>query len=293
MMGTPIFASIVCEKIIEYHKIIAVFTQPDKPIGRKAIITPPPLKLTALAHNIKVFQPNVIDSAAIEILSSLKPDVIIVVAYGKILPKSVVDRFFCINIHASILPKYRGASPIQQMILSDDELFGVSIMKMNEGLDSGDILSIKRIARVEKNAIELGKILAKLGSGALLEVLNKLDSITPIPQEHNKASYCKKITKHDGLIEFDNAKDIAKKYLAYTPWPGIYLKSGLKLFDVALERGCGSFRKGEILSYSTNVVVGCLEGVLNIGFLQAPSKNKSLAIDYLRAKNLNIGDTLA
>lgn len=292
-MGTPSFAEVVFENLVARHQILAIFTQPDKPVGRKNIITPPLIKIVALKHSVPVFQPKKIDESQAESIRKMRPDVIVVVAYGKILPESILNIAPCINVHASILPKYRGASPIQQMILSDDEEFGVSIMQMSYALDSGDILKIKTMPREDIGLESLSKKLALLGADALLKTLENLHSIKPIPQDESKATYCKKILKSDGLICFDNAKAIFKKSLAYEKWPGIYLESGLKLFDIGLQDENSKNMTGEILGIEKDyIVIGCGQGSLKIGQLQAPNKQKVCAKDFICGRGYKIGDIL-
>lgn len=312
-MGTPEFACVVFEQLCANHggkghasarhEILAVCTQPDKPVGRKQTLTPPPMKLAALAHGIPVLQPQKLDSSLSEEIARLEPEAIIVVAYGKILPESILHIAPCINVHASILPAYRGASPIQQMILSDDREYGVSIMRMDSGLDSGDILGIARFERDEHaDYATLSQNLAKLGAQKLLEVLENLGSITPTPQDHAKATYCKKICKNDGLVCFDDAKTIYKKWLAFSQWPGVFLASGVKLFglriaaddEVArLTQGAESspVRAGTILSLKP-CIIACERGALRITELQAPSRNRMDASAFLLSQHKRVGDVL-
>lgn len=306
-MGTPHFATIIFEEIFSKHTILAVFTQRDKPVGRKGIITPPPMKLQALQKGVKVFQPNALDSSVVEIITAFKPDAIIVVAFGKILPKEILDIAPCINVHASILPKYRGASPIQQMILNDEKQYGVSIMRMEEGLDSGGILGIKSIPRNQQDYPALSETLAHLGALKLCEVLENLSTITPIPQDESKASYCSKIQKSNGLIDFRDAKEIYLKSLAFNPWPGVFLSNGIKIFGVRVAENVLDFalnidsnkqrndskphKAGEILSLFP-VVVACENGAVEIKQMQAPSKNKTDASTFLQSRATKVGDNL-
>ncbi len=290
-MGTPLFAKIIFEELQKHHNILAVFTQPDKPVGRKAILTPPIMKIAALESHIQVFQPAKLDAQSAHIIQNLKPEAIIVVAYGKILPKTILDSSMCINVHASILPKYRGASPIQQMILSNDTEFGISIIQMEEELDSGDILALKSIPRIQKNIQEVSLILAHLGASALLEVLANLKTIKPIPQDSSKATYCPKITKEDGIISFDNADIIFKKSLAFEQWPGISLQSGVKLFGIDIHENTSTNTQGKILSINP-CIIGCLKGSISIQQIQAPSKQRVNASDYLRGRQLKINNIL-
>lgn len=314
-MGTPLFASIafdsLCEgfgkcdakeKINQKCEILRVVTQADKPVGRKGIITPPPMKQKALEQGIEVLQPDRLDTAFAKILRDLEPDFIVVVAYGKILPKEILEIAPCVNLHASILPKYRGASPIQQMILSDDSEYGVSIMRMEEGLDSGGILSIKKIPRNDENYVDLSARLARNGGVELARVLIDFRNITPILQDEREASYCQKLRKNDGEVRFIDAQKIYKKSLAFMPWPSVFLPNGIKLFGIKVveKMSCekydilgknGAKKAGEILSISP-VIVACENGAVEIDELQAPSKNKMRASDFLKTRAINIGDNL-
>ncbi|MGX3046021.1 methionyl-tRNA formyltransferase [Helicobacter sp. T3_23-1056] len=314
-MGTPLFASIafdsLCEgfgkcdakeKINQKCEILRVVTQADKPVGRKGIITPPPMKQKALEQGIEVLQPDRLDAAFAKILRDLEPDFIVVVAYGKILPKEILEIAPCINLHASILPKYRGASPIQQMILSDDSEYGISIMRMEEGLDSGGILSVKKIPRNDENYVDLSARLARNGGVELARVLIDFRNITPILQDEREASYCQKLRKNDGEVRFIDAQKIYKKSLAFMPWPSVFLPNGIKLFGIKVveKMSCeksdilgknGAKKAGEILSISP-VIVACENGAVEIDELQAPSKNKMRASEFLTSRAINIGDNL-
>ena len=310
-MGTPEFACVVFEQLCERYEVGVVCTQPDKPIGRKQILTPSPIKLAAQSRHIPVLQPQVLDDEVRQNLASYEPTMIIVVAYGKILPESILSLAPCINLHASILPLYRGASPIQQMILSDDREFGVSVMLMDSGLDSGDILAIAKIPRdSHANYAALSQILATLGAQTLCDVINRFSLIVPVPQDHSKATYCKKISKQDGLVDLSSAQLVYKKWLAFGSWPGVFLASGVKLFGIELlEREVleSSTHKqnlaqrplakpalcaGEICSISP-CIIACGDGArLLIKELQAPSKNRVEAGVFLRTRGLRVGDVL-
>ncbi|SFV56580.1 Methionyl-tRNA formyltransferase [hydrothermal vent metagenome] len=296
-MGTPEYAEEILKKLIEDSQIevISVYTQPDKPVGRKKILTPPPVKELALKHKIKVYQPSLLrDSEAITSVLEQECDFIVVAAYGQILPKEILNHAPCINLHASILPRYRGASPIQQAILNGDTKTGVTAMLMDEGLDTGDIIKIEECAidadeMVEELFIKLTNIAAAL----TLDVVKNFSSYKPIPQDDAKASYCKKITKADGLVEFDDAKSLYNRYRAFTPWPGVYLKSGLKLKKMKLLSTQGGFKKGEILEVGECAKIGCETGSVAICRVQPPSKKEMDIISYLNGKRLNLADTLA
>ncbi len=296
-MGTPEYAKVILEVLIDDKdiNISAVFTQPDREVGRKRVLTPPIVKVVAKEAKIDVFQPTTLkDDGIKELIESMNPDFIVVAAYGQILPKSILDIAPCINLHASILPKYRGASPIQQAILNGDEYSGVTAMLMDEGLDTGDILGFKFIQT--KNAPTLDLMFEKLSylaASLTVDILKNFNNLNPIKQVGALSSHCKKITKQDGLIIFDNAQEIYRKFCGYFGWPGIFLESGLKLIDIELNSIDGSFKEGELIDIEDDyIVVGCKIGSLKIKKLQPPSKAKMDAKAYILGKRISIGDTL-
>lgn len=297
-MGTPDYADVILKRLIADNEInvVAVYTQPDKPVGRKKVLTPPPVKVTAQKHDIPLFQPKSLrEPEAIESVQSTSCDYIVVAAYGQILPREILDHAPCINLHASILPQYRGASPIQQTLLNGDKETGVTAMLMEEGLDTGDILKIEKVSVCDDMMVEeLFEALTQTAAELTVDVLKNFQAYKPQKQNDAKATHCKKITKADGLINFDNAATIYNKYRAFTPWPGIYLESGLKLKKMALESREGKHKLGEILSIDKeSIVVGCQEGSLRIFRLQPPSKKEMDAIAYVNGKRLSVADTLA
>ncbi|MCE3037840.1 methionyl-tRNA formyltransferase [Helicobacter anatolicus] len=291
-MGTPNFARIILESLYYQHEIIGLFCQPDRPFGRKQELKMPETKAFCyeVGLDIPVYQPVEFDNEVLQNIKMLNPDVIIVVAYGKILPPSVL-KYRCINIHASLLPKYRGASPIQEMILHDDKFFGVSAMLMEEGLDSGDVLGFSLCKNdfcvgIEALSIKLASMGAKLING----VLERLDEIMPLKQDEIHTSYCKKIKKEAGSIDFSDAWEICRKFRAFQGWPAIFLSSGLKIFDVSLQSSDGVYQEGEILEILPDcIIVGCKKGSVKIGGLQAPNKQKVSAPQYINGKRLQIG----
>lgn len=297
-MGTPDYAEKILRRLIETEGIdvVAVYTQPDKPVGRKMVMTPPPVKTLALGHGIAVYQPQRLrDDAVVAELGKIACDFIVVAAYGQILPQAVLDHAPCINLHASILPQYRGASPIQQTLLNGDPQTGVTAMLMDAGLDTGDILKISRIdVDEDEMADSLFERLTVLAADLTVEVLFDYASLTPVPQDEAAATHCKKITKTDGEVSFDDAVKVYNKYRAFTPWPGIYLPGGLKLKKLALEGCCTAYDPGEILSLDDeSIVVGCGLGRLRIFTVQPPSKKEMSVLDYLRGKRLALADRLA
>ncbi|MDQ1298896.1 MAG: methionyl-tRNA formyltransferase [Campylobacterota bacterium] len=296
-MGTPEYAADILETLIKESavEIVAVYTQPDKPVGRKAIITPPLVKVLAQASNIPVFQPTKLrDTAVVEELLSIACDMIIVAAYGQILPKSILEHAPCVNLHASILPKYRGASPIQQSLLNNDTQSGATAMWMDEGLDTGAIIKISTLEIGHNEMIEsLYARLTKTASELTLDIVHNWDRQSCTAQKESDATHCTKITKVDGLIRFDNAEEIFNRYRAFTPWPGIYLESGLKIKEMRKNETHSSGNAGEIIAVDEeSVTVQCLKGSLRLIKVQASSKQETSAVAYLNGKRLVCGNTL-
>ncbi len=296
-MGTPLYAKVILEALIERSDIDVslVLTQPDRPVGRKKILTPPPVKELATKYNIEVKQPESLkNQEIIEDIKSKKPDFIIVAAFGQLLPKEVLDIAPCINLHASILPMYRGASPIQQAILNGDEYSGVTAMLMDEGLDTGDILGFSFIKTKEAPTLDLMmEKLSYLAANLTISVIKNFNSIEPLSQLNGASSKCKKIKKEDGLVDFNDALMLYRKYCSYFGWPGIYLESGMKLHGVELIDSESQNCVGEILEIEEEyIVVGCKKGKLKIKELQPKSKAKMSAKAYTLGKRLKVGDNL-
>ena len=298
-MGTPDYATTIFSELLQSnYEIIGLFTQPDKPVGRKQILTAPHIKQYCLDLNlnIPIFQPLKLrgNEEATTQIKNLNPDFIIVAAYGQILPKEILDIAPCINLHASLLPKYRGASPIQESLLNDDPYTGVTSMLMEEGLDSGDILAfqyLKVTPTMEVSAAfeELSQIAAKL----TITTLDNFENIKPLKQNEAEVSFCKKIKKEDGLVDFLDAKRLILKYKAYSYWPGIFLSSELKLKDIELNEEISINNPGEILEIKKDyILVACEKGSLKIKTLQAPSKKAISSVDFVRGQRLEVGSIL-
>ena len=298
-MGTPDYATTIFKELMNSeYEIVGLFTQPDKPVGRKQILTAPHIKQYCIDENINfpIFQPLKLrnNDEAVKQIKELKPDFIIVAAFGQILPKEILDIAPCINLQASLLPKYRGASPIQESLLNDDIYTGVTSMLMEEGLDSGDILGLQYLRitstmEVSEAFEKLSLIAAKL----TITTLDNFENIKPIKQNESQVSFCKKIKKEDGLIDFIDAKKLYLKYKAYSYWPGIFLESELKLKDIELNDEKSINNQGQILEINSDfIIVGCEKGSLKIKTLQAPSKKAMNAIDYIRGQRLEINSIL-
>lgn len=294
--GTPLFAKNILESFVANptFEIVALITQKDKPFGRKQMLKMPETKAFALERNLKIpiFQPQKV-SDILGDLRALKPDIALVVAFGKMLPKSIIDEFCCINIHASILPKFRGASPINAMILSDEKFLGVTLIKMDEGLDSGDILGFSYVKNLCFDAQKAGEILSQMGAKLAIKILPNLAKIAPLKQIGAESSKCGKIAKEDGIIAFKDAKALFLKSLAYKIYPQIALENGTKLFDIALNEVDSTNECGEILAVEKDcIIVGCARGSVKIGALQKVGKNKVSAVDYLNGARLKVGAIL-
>ncbi len=296
-MGTPHYAREILETLIKADdmEVVLVLTQPDKPVGRKRVLTPPSVKVLALENSIEVLQPNrLTDEGIEESIKDASPDFIIVAAFGQILPKSILDIATCINLHASILPQYRGASPIQQSLLNGDNSTGVTSMMMEEGLDTGDILEIKEFEiPTDMRLFELTQRLTDDACKLTLSTIRGFNAITPRPQDESKATLCKKIKKSDGEIDFINAKEIYNKYRAFEGWPGIFVSNGTKLDGLSLVDEDSNNTLMELLVIDKDsIVVGCSRGRLEIHLLQPPSKKAMSAKAYCIGRGIKVGNIL-
>jgi len=296
-MGTPKYAEAILSALIEAEdmEVLLVLTQPDRPVGRKKVLTPPPVKVLATEHDIEVLQPNRLSDEGIkEAIEAAKPDFIIVAAFGQILPKSILDLAPCINLHASLLPQYRGASPVQQSLLNGDKKTGVTSMLMEEGLDTGDML--KKIEFDIPEDMRLHALMQQLTDDACaltLSTIRDFPNITAEKQDESEATLCKKIKKTDGEIDFEDATQLYNKYRAFEGWPGIFASNGTKFDVLVLAESGGSHEKCEILAFEEDsVIVGCAKGSLKIGYLQPASKKAMSAKAYCVGRGLKIGDSL-
>ena len=296
-MGTPDYAVRILRHLKEAgFNIKAVFTQPDKPVGRKQILTPSEVKIYAQNElaGVPVLTPKTLkDEVVVSELKAFEPKFIVVAAYGKILPQSVLDIVPCINLHASILPKYRGASPIQSAILAGEKQTGVTAMLMDAGLDTGDMLDFAYTPCEDKTAAQLFDELGDLAGELIAKTLRNFANLMPLKQDDAQATHCKKIAKSDGLFTFDEkAEQIYNKFRALTPWPGIYLASGLKILDLKYLSGREDERRkpGEIIFDGKHYIyVACGEGALCIETVQEPGKKPVDASSYLNGKRLGVG----
>lgn len=298
-MGTPSYATEILKALVEAPdiEVTGLVTQPDKPVGRKQQLMPPDTKryLQAHAPGVAIFQPKSLKSEeSVAWITEQNPDFIVVAAFGQILPRAVLEIAPCINLHASLLPRYRGASPIQAAILSGDRYSGVTAMAMDEGLDTGDMLAFSVTEIVDKDAVTLFDELSHMAAALTLRTLRLYTRIAPIPQLGCDSSYAGKITKKDGEVACEDAGSVWRKYLAFIFWPGIYLPEGLKLKKIALMTEEGVHAPFTILSIEEDhIVLGCGRGALRVYRVQPPSKKEMDILSYIRGKRLKVGDTLS
>lgn len=302
-MGTPDFASNILENIIkENYHVIGVITQPDKQKGRGKTISFSPVKEVALANGIPVYQPlKVREKENILLIKELNPDIIIVAAFGQILPKDLLEipKYGCINVHASLLPKYRGAAPIQYAIINGEEKTGITIMYMDVGLDTGDIISQESLI-IEKNETggSLFNKMSKLGSNLLLRTLKNIEKGTAsrIAQDESKSTYVKMINKDMGNIDFnDSAIQIERLIRALNPWPSAYTyidgkmlkiwESEVVELDLEEEYEIGTIVKLE----KDSIIIKTGEKYLAIKELQLEGKKRMGVNSFLRGNQLSVG----
>ena len=302
-MGTPEF-SVPClaRLLADGHDVAGVFTQPDKPKGRGKQLSAPPVKVFALEHDIPVFQPRTMrDGEAVRILGELQPELIVVTAFGKILPAEVLDfpKYGCINIHASLLPRYRGAAPIQWAVLNGETVTGVTSMQMDVGLDTGDML-LRRETPIGGNmtAGELHDVLSELGADVLSETLTALQNGTLCPEKQDDAAsnYAPMLTKELSALDFTRpAQEVHNRIRGLSPWPTAALKIGEKTLKVHRSVLCDDAggQAGEVMESGKRFVVSCGDGrCVELLTVQAEGKKAMAAADYLRGAPLAAGTIL-
>ncbi len=300
-MGTPEFAVPCLERLIQDgHEVAAVFTQPDKPKGRGYAMTPPPVKVCALEHGIEVFQPvSMKDGTALEILNNIKPQLIAVVAFGKILPKEILDlpEYGCINVHGSLLPKYRGAAPIQWSVLNGDKITGITTMYMDVGLDTGDML-LKAETEIGENETsgELHDRLAVMGAQLLSETVKCLEkgSVERIKQDNSQSCYASMLDKSMCSIDWnDSAVNVHNKVRGLSPWPvavASIMNKKVKIHKTKVHDTDGVKGEwGEIVSLDP-FVVACGKGTVEILELQLEGKKRMKIKDFLMGHRLQTGE---
>lgn len=304
-MGTPDFAVPCLEKLINSdNEVVGVFSQPDKPVGRKQILTPPPVKQCAEKYNIPIFQPDKLkQSNAVEIIKNLGADLIVVVAYGKLLSKEILEctKYGCINVHASLLPEYRGAAPIQWAVIDGKEKTGVSIMKMNEGLDTGDvILCDETQIDINETAPQLFERLSYIGSKLLPKAIDMIDSgsVKLTKQNDALATYAPKITKVISSVDWNlsafmihnKVRGLQGSCTAYTTLFGKQLKIHK---TVLLDKKCDGIKPGTIVDNNKTIIVSCGDGsLLEILELQPQGKKRMDVKSFLLGNKIELNTVL-
>ena len=298
--GTPQFAASALAALLEKHQVVAVLTQPDRPAGRGMQLTASPVKQLALQHGLAVLQPvSLRDEAAQLSIAALNADVMVVAAYGLILPKAVLvmPRHGCLNIHASLLPRWRGAAPIQRAILAGDSETGITIMQMDVGLDTGDMLLRHTCPIAETdNAQSLHDKLADMGAHSIVEALSLLeqDRLTPVSQDNDAACYAAKLLKSEARIDWQqDAQQISRAVRAYNPFPVCQASLNdvlIKIWQASLctdQQG----KPGEVLSVDKQAItVACGKHALRLEVLQRPGGKAQPAAQFLQAMPVTVGD---
>ena len=313
-MGTPDFAAKSLEKLLaSKHEICAVVTKEDKPADRGYELKMTPVKKIALEHGIDVYTPSKVknNEELRQNLINYDADVFVVIAYGKILPKDILDipKHGCINVHGSLLPKYRGAAPIQFAVINGDEKTGVTTMFMDEGMDTGDMLrKIEYTIKEEDTAETVFDILSELGGDVLLETLEDIENATVnrIKQDDNEATYCTMLTKKDGIINFDMpTKKVFSFVRGMTPWPSAYTYLSSKMLKVLdlekIEDGRyenivkeKKYKPGQVIAIEKDgIVVATQDGAIKIIKLQLEGKKAMNADEFLRGKKIEEGTFLS
>ena len=296
-MGTPDFACPSLEGLYGAgYDICGVFTQPDKPKNRGMQLLPPPVKVLAQAHGTPVYQPKTLrDGAAVSLIQSLAPELIVVVAYGKILPKKILDLppYGCINVHASLLPKYRGAAPIQWAVLNGERETGITIMHMAEGMDTGDMIAIRQTEiGPQETSGELFERLKDLGADLLAETIQTIadGTATRTPQDDTQATLAPMLNRDMSPVDWDQSADqIINQIRGLNPWPvatSVIADREFKFY--AARKGPGRGQPGDVLSTGKDgLEIACGDGSVRITELQAPGKKRMDAGAYLRGNPLD------
>lgn len=304
-MGTPeISATCLKQLIADGHGISAVITREDKPRGRGNVMTPTPVKALALEHGIDVHTPATLrDEAFAQLLDRYKPEIIVVVAYGKILPLNVIEypKYGCVNLHVSLLPKYRGAAPMQRAIMEGESETGVTVMYMAEGLDTGDIISVEKFPILPEDDFEaIHDRSAEVGGKLLSKTIESIYNGTAerIKQDDSLACYAKKVEKEDCKIDFTlPARQLDCIIRGVTPIPGAFAYHGGKMLKINKARPVeGKGKPGEVIDISDKgegyVTIACGEGALRVTHLIPEGKGKMTAGDFARGRKINLHDIL-
>jgi len=299
--GSPDFALPSIEGLLSAgHEVALVVSQPAKPVGRSAALVDPPVARRAKELGLPVFQPPTLkDDAAFARLAGVGADLFVVVAYGKILAQRVLDmpRLGCVNVHGSVLPRWRGASPVQAALLAGDAESGVSLMRMEAGMDTGPVYAVTRSPiAAEEVAGSLSARLAREGAELLVATLPRIEAgaVVPEPQDDALATLCPKVRREDGQADFSRpAEELVNRLRAFTPWPGLFAFRGgrrVKLLAARADAGRAGAVPGEVLSAGEEVVVACGAGALALARLQAEGRRPLDAATFVRGERVAPGE---
>ena len=297
-MGTPDFSVLALEELIKKHDVVAVYTRAPKESGRGKKLNKTPIHLLAEKNGIEVRTPRTLrDEAEKEILRNFNPDVIIVAAYGLLLPKDVLElpKYGCINIHASLLPRWRGAAPIQRAIEFGDKKSGISIMQMAEELDAGDVLTVEETEITDTTTGEiLHDNLSRIGANLLIKTLDNIEDITPVKQDESLVCYAQKISKEESLINFNNdAEIIEKKIRAFSPYPGMYFNYNNERFKIFSASICNiDGIPGTIVEGKRNLIIATKNKGLKVNKIQRQGKQPMDIVELLRGFSFDEGTVL-
>lgn len=304
-MGTPEISMLCLKKLIEDgHGISAVISREDKPRGRGNVMTPTPTKALAIESGIPVYTPKTLrDESFMELLREINPSLIVVVAYGKILPKEVIDfpKYGCINLHVSLLPKYRGAAPMQRAIMEGDSETGVTVMYMDEGLDTGDILTVEKFEISATDDFEaIHDRSADVGAVLLSKTIDMIEAgtVERTKQDDSLATYAKKVEKEDCKLDFTlSAKKLDFQIRGVTPIPGAFAYLNGKMLKINKARPVnGKGSAGKVIAVSDkgegSITVACGEGALEVTVVIPEGKGKMTAGDFVRGRKISVGDIL-
>ena len=298
--GTPHFAASALSALLHEHQVLAVLTQPDRPSGRGMQLTASPVKQLALQHGLSVLQPETLRSEEVQqAIAALDADVMVVAAYGLILPRAVLalPRFGCLNIHASLLPRWRGAAPIQRAILAGDAETGITIMQMDAGLDTGDMLLRRSCPITDRDdAQTLHDKLAEMGASGIMEALNLLEAqcLTPVRQDEDAACYAAKLLKSEARIDWrQDAQQIARAIRAYNPFPVCQTSLNEVIVKIWQAEFCPGLAgmPGEVLGVDKQgITVACGKDALRLQVLQRPGSKAQPVVQFLQAMPIQVGD---
>ena len=304
-MGTPEISALCLDRLIlDGHEVVAVVTGEDKPRGRGKIMTPTAVKALAIERGVAVYTPSSLRTEEFfALLSEISPDIIAVVAYGKILPKSVIDfpKYGCVNLHVSLLPKYRGAAPMQRAVMDGESETGVTVMQMDEGLDTGDILAVEKFPIGAEDDFEaIHDRSAAIGAPLLSETIRKIErgEVTPVKQDDALSTYAKKVEKEDCKIDFTlSAKKLDCQIRGVTPIPGAFAYLNGKMLKISKALPIfGKGKCGEVIaldgSGDGSFTVACGEGALRVLSVIPEGKGRMSAGDFIRGRKINLGDIL-